>query len=88
MRWTARPALKEGRRAQEKAREADSRLAEVDAIRREMERLETPGGPGARRMPAKALLHKVDESLTHEKAVRVAAYETDPEENCDNIARK
>ena len=33
------------------------------------------------------LLHKVDEELTHEKAVRVAAYETDLKENCDNIAR-
>ena len=33
------------------------------------------------------LLHKVDEERTHEKAVRVAAYETDLKENCDNIAR-
>ena len=33
------------------------------------------------------LLHKVDEELTHEKAVRIAAYETDLKENCDNIAR-
>ena len=33
------------------------------------------------------LLHKVDEELTHEKAVRVAAYETDLKENCDNLAR-
>ena len=33
------------------------------------------------------LLHKVDEELTHEKAIRVAAYETDLKENCDGIAR-
>ena len=33
------------------------------------------------------LLHKVDEELTHEKAVRVAAYETDLKENCESIAR-
>ena len=33
------------------------------------------------------LLHKMDEELTHEKAIRVAAYETDLKENCDGIAR-
>ena len=74
MRWTARPKPgKEGRRAQEKHEEADSRLAEVDAIRaKEMERLETLAGL-SQEDAREVLLHKVDEELTHEKAVRVAA---------------
>jgi len=62
-----------------RAAEAEERLAEIDALRaKEMERLETLAG-----------LSQEDarEELTHEKAVRVAAYETDLKENCDNIAR-
>ena len=70
-----------------KHEEANSRLAEVDAIRaKEMERLETLAGL-SQEDAREVLLHKVDEELTHEKAVRVAAYETDLKENCDNIAR-
>ena len=64
-----------------RAADAEERLAEIDALRaKEMERLETEDA-------REVLLHKVDEELTHEKAVRVAAYETDLKENCDNIAR-
>ena len=67
--------------------EADARLAEIDALRaKEMERLETLAGL-SQEDAREVLLHKVDEELTHEKAVRVAAYETDLKENCDNIAR-
>ena len=51
-----------------------------------MERLETLAGL-SQEDAREVLLHKVDEELTHEKAVRVAAYETDLKENCDNIAR-
>ena len=70
-----------------KHEEADSRLAEVDAIRaKEMERLETLAGL-SQEDAREVLLHKVDEELTHEKAIRVAAYETDLKENCDGIAR-
>ena len=70
-----------------KHEEADAHLAEVDAIRaKEMERLETLAGL-SQEDAREVLLHKVDEELTHEKAVRVAAYETDLKENCDNIAR-
>ena len=59
----------------------------MDAIRaKEMERLETLAGL-SQEDAREVLLHKVDEELTHEKAVRVAAYETDLKENCDNIAR-
>ena len=70
-----------------KHEEADAHLAEVDALRaKEMERLETLAGL-SQEDAREVLLHKVDEELTHEKAVRVAAYETDLKENCDNIAR-
>ena len=67
--------------------EADARLAEIDALRaKEMERLETLAGL-SQEDAREVLLHKVDEELTHERAVRIAAYETDLKENCDNIAR-
>ena len=67
--------------------EAEERLAEIDALRaKELERLETLAGL-SQEDAREVLLHKVDEELTHEKAVRVAAYETDLKENCDNIAR-
>ena len=70
-----------------RAAEADARLAEIDALRaKEMERLETLAGL-SQEDAREVLLHKVDEELTHEKAVRIAAYETDLKENCDNIAR-
>ena len=70
-----------------KHEEADAHLAEVDALRaKEMERLETLAGL-SQEDAREVLLHKVDEELTHEKAVRVAAYETDLKENCDNLAR-
>ena len=70
-----------------RAAEAEERLAEIDALRaKEMERLETLAGL-SQEDAREVLLHKVDEELTHEKAVRVAAYETDLKENCDNIAR-
>ena len=70
-----------------KHEEAEAHLAEVDALRaKEMERLETLAGL-SQEDAREVLLHKVDEELTHEKAVRIAAYETDLKENCDNIAR-
>ena len=60
---------------------------QIEALRaKEMERLETLAGL-SQEDAREVLLHKVDEELTHEKAVRVAAYETDLKENCDNIAR-
>ena len=70
-----------------RAAEAEERLAEIDALRaKEMERLETLAGL-SQEDAREVLLHKVDEELTHEKAIRVAAYETDLKENCDGIAR-
>ena len=66
---------------------AEAQLAEVEALRaKEMERLETLAGL-SQEDAREVLLHKVDEELTHEKAIRVAAYETDLKENCDGIAR-
>ena len=70
-----------------KHEEAEAHLAEVDALRaKEMERLETLAGL-SQEDAREVLLHKVDEELTHEKAIRIAAYETDLKENCDGIAR-
>ena len=70
-----------------KHEEAEAHLAEVDALRaKEMERLETLAGL-SQEDAREVLLHKMDEELTHEKAIRVAAYETDLKENCDGIAR-
>ena len=67
--------------------EAEAHLAEIDELRaKEMERLETLAGL-SQEDAREVLLHKVDEELTHEKAVRVAAYETDLKENCESIAR-
>ena len=63
-----------------KEEELKKRAAEAE------ERLETLAGL-SQEDAREVLLHKVDEELTHEKAVRVAAYETDLKENCDNIAR-
>ena len=63
-----------------KHEEAEAHLAEVDALRaKEMERLETLAGL-SQEDAREVLLHKVDEELTHEKAVRIAAYETDLKE--------
>ena len=65
---------------EKKEEELKKRAAEAE------ERLETLAGL-SQEDAREVLLHKVDEELTHEKAVRVAAYETDLKENCDNIAR-
>ena len=74
-------------KAEVDAQKAEADLAEVDALRaKEMERLETLAGL-SQEDAREVLLHKVDEELTHEKAIRVAAYETDLKENCDGIAR-
>ena len=54
-----------------KHEEAEAHLAEVDALRaKEMERLETLAGL-SQEDAREVLLHKVDEELTHEKAIRV-----------------
>ncbi|MCI2046486.1 MAG: ribonuclease Y [Faecalibacterium sp.] len=65
----------------------EARLAELEQIKlRETEKLETLAGL-SQEDAKELLLHRVDDELTHEKAVRVAAYESNMKEDCDNIAR-
>jgi ribonuclease Y len=67
--------------------QVDVRLAEIDQLRaKQLERLETLAGL-SQEDAREVLLHKVDEELVHEKAVRVAAYESNLKDECDNIAR-
>ena len=66
---------------------AEARLAEVEQLKiRENEKLETLAGL-SQDDAKELLLHRVDEELTHEKAVRIAAYETNMKDECDTIAR-
>ena len=65
----------------------EARLSEIEQIKlRQLERLETLAGL-SKEDAREVLLNKVDEELTHEKAVRIAAYETNMKEECDQIAR-
>ena len=67
--------------------EADAHLAEADELRaKQMERLEMLAGL-SQADAREVLLNKVDEELTHEKALRVATYESDLKDDCENIAR-
>ena len=67
--------------------EAEAHLAEADQLRaKQMERLETLAGL-SQADAREVLLNKVDEELTHEKALRVATYESDLKDDCENIAR-
>ncbi len=65
----------------------DTRLGELEQLKaRENEKLETIAGLSQE--DAKTLLlSRLDEELGHEKAVRVAAYEANMKDQCDNIAR-
>ncbi len=65
----------------------DARLGELEQLKaRENEKLETIAGLSQE--DAKTLLlSRLDEELGHEKAVRVAAYEANMKDQCDNIAR-
>lgn len=73
-----------------KARTAlvEARLAEVEQIKaRQMDKLETIAA--MTREDAKAvLLNQLDNELVHEKAMRVAAHETNLKGEADNMARK
>ena len=65
----------------------EARLGELEQLKaRENEKLETIAGLSQE--DAKALLlNRLDEELGHEKAVRIAAYESNMKDQCDNIAR-
>ena len=66
----------------------DARLAEIDQMRqREVEKLEHISGlseDAAKEM----LLSRLDEALTHEKAMRITAFETQTKEDCDKLAQE
>jgi ribonuclease Y len=65
----------------------EARLAELEQIKiRETEKLETLAGL-SQEDAKELLLHRVEDELTHEKAVRIAAYESNMKDECDNIAR-
>ena len=65
----------------------DARLDELEQIKiRENEKLETLAGL-SQEDAKELLLHRVDEELHHEKAIRVAAYETNMKDECDSIAK-
>ena len=68
-------------------KEIKQRRAEITRQENRIDQKETALAGLSQEDAREVLLHKVDEELTHEKAVRVAAYETDLKENCDNIAR-
>lgn len=67
---------------------ADAKLAEIDQIKeRELEKLENIASltqEDARTM----LLNKLDEQLSHEKAVKISAYETNLKDEADELARE
>ncbi len=66
----------------------DARLDELEQIKiRETEKLETLAGL-SQEDAKELLLHRVDEELHHEKAIRVAAYETNMKDECDAIAKQ
>ncbi len=65
----------------------EARLDEIEQIKiRQLERLETLAGL-SKDEAREVLLKKVDEELSHEKALRIAAYETNLKDECDQMAR-
>ena len=67
---------------------ADARLAEIDQMKaRETEKLETIAAL-SQEDAKQLLLSRLDEQLTHEKAMHIAAYETNLKDQADNMARE
>ena len=65
----------------------EARLDEIEQIKiRQLERLETLAGL-TKEDAREVLLKKVEEELSHEKAIRIAAYETNLKDECDQMAR-
>ena len=79
----------EKREADQKQKELliEAKLAEVEQVKeRELQKLETISGLS--QDAAKALiLEKLDRQLTHEKAVKISAYEAQLKEDSDEMAR-
>ncbi|MDO5602307.1 MAG: ribonuclease Y [Oscillospiraceae bacterium] len=66
----------------------DAKLAEIEQIRqRESDKLETISGL-TQEAAKDMLLARLDGELAHEKAVRIAAMETQTKEDADNLARE
>ncbi len=66
----------------------EAHLAELEQMKlRQMERLETIAGL-TQEDAKQLLLTRLDQDLTHEKAMRVAAYESNLKDQCDVIAKE
>ena len=66
----------------------EARLDELEQLKlRQTEKLETIAGMSQEDARA-VLLQRLDEELTHEKAMRISAYQSNLKDECDNIARE
>ena len=66
----------------------EARLDELEQLKmRQMEKLETIAGLTSEDAK-QLLLARLDEELTHEKAMRISAYETNLKDQCDTMARE
>lgn len=66
----------------------DARLAEVERVKQqEIEKLESVSGLSQEAAKA-VILQRLDEQLTHEKAVKITAYEAQLKENSEELARE
>ena len=65
----------------------EARLDELEQLKlRQTEKLETIAGMSQEDARA-VLLQRLDEELTHEKAMRISAYQANLKDECDNMAR-
>ncbi len=66
----------------------DARLAEVEQVKqRELEKLESVSGL-SQEAAKQIILQRLDEQLTHEKAVKITAYEAQLKEDSEEMARE
>ncbi len=66
----------------------DARLAEIEQIKeRQLSKLEQLAGMSTEAAKT-LLLQQLDENLTHEKAVKISAYDIQCKEDCDRLARE
>ena len=66
----------------------EARLDEIEQIKaRELDKMETIAGLTAEDAK-QLLLNRLDEHLTHEKAMHIAAFETQTKDECDTMARE
>ena len=66
----------------------EARLDEIEQIKaRELDKMETIAGLTAE-AAKQLLLNRLDEQLTHEKAMHIAAFETQTKDECDTMARE